>query len=141
MVTRPAPRVEGVAIEWLTAFVDRDGATFDEAVRFWLAATESTLSTPRGDHAEFATLVPFDGDAYLRVQRVDVGGGSHMDLHVDNVEAYSSGATVVEEFQHWTAMADPSGFPYCLTSRDRRRDRCRSLESTAQLVAQLNRRT
>ncbi len=81
-VTRPAPRVEGVCIGWLTAFVDRDGVTFNEAVRFWLAATGSTLSTPRGDHTEFATLVPFDGDAYLRVQRVDVGGGSHLDLHV-----------------------------------------------------------
>ena len=87
-VTRLAPRVEGVCIGWLTAFVDRDGVTFNEAVRFWLAATGSTLSTPRGDHTEFATLVPFDGDAYLRVQRVDVGGGSHMDLHVDNVEAF-----------------------------------------------------
>lgn len=36
--------------------------------------------------------MPADGDACLRVQRVDGGGGSHFDFHVDDVEAFVSQA-------------------------------------------------
>jgi hypothetical protein len=77
-----------VTIGWVTAFIDRPAGSFDLALRFWLAATACSLSAPRGDHDQFATLVPPDGDAYLRVQRVDIGPGSHLDLHVDDVDAF-----------------------------------------------------
>ena len=145
MVTRPAPRVEGVAIEWLTAFVDRDGATFDEAVRFWLAATGSTLSTPRGDDGEFATLVPSDGDAYLRVQRVDGGGGSHLDLHVGNVEAFvgsalSAGAAVEEPDADPVILRSPGGMAACVVryhGESRRPQPHRSARGVLHLVDQL----
>ncbi len=110
-----------MAIKWLTAFVDRDSHTFDEAVRFWLAVARSTLSTPRGDHGEFATLVPFDGNAYLRVQRVDAGGGSHLDLHVDDIEAFvgralSAGADVKQPDADPVILRSPGGMVACVVS-------------------------
>jgi hypothetical protein len=56
-------------------------------VVFWREVTGSALSPFRGVAAEFATLLPPDGDAYLRVQRVkDDPGGHHLDLHADHFE-------------------------------------------------------
>ena len=56
-----------MTVRWLTAFLDRPAATIDAATAFWRTVTGSTLSTPRGEHRQFATLLPPDGDAYLRV--------------------------------------------------------------------------
>ncbi len=59
---------------------------FDAATQFWLQVSGSTLSRTRGPHDQFATLIPADGDAYLRVQRViDGPGGCHLDVHVDDI--------------------------------------------------------
>ncbi len=75
-----------MTVRWLTAFIDRPGENFDETVRFWASVTGSSMSPTRGEHDEFATLIPPDGDAYLRVQRVAEGpGGSHLDVHVDDI--------------------------------------------------------
>ena len=70
----------------MTGFIDRPAGVSDTAASSWTALTASSLSKRRGDHQQFATLVPPDGDAYLRVQRTNVGGGSHLDLHVDEVD-------------------------------------------------------
>jgi hypothetical protein len=48
---------------------------------------------------------------------------AHLDLACDDVAAAVAaherlGATSVHDFGAWTAMADPSGLPYCLTSRN-----------------------
>lgn len=67
---------------WMTAFLDVPPAGYDAAVAFWGGVTGYAVSAPRGDHAEFATLVPPEGDPHLRVQRVADGpGGVHLDLH------------------------------------------------------------
>ncbi len=85
---------------WLTAFIDLPADGFDEGLRFWRAATGYGLSEPRGDHAEFATLIPGDGDPFLRVQRLADGGpGVHLDLHHPDLE--------------FEVLASPSGFAYC----------------------------
>ena len=77
-----------MTVRWLTAFIDRPGENFDETVRFWVSVTGSSMSPTRGEHDEFATLIPADGDAYLRVQRVAEGpGGSHLDVHVDDISS------------------------------------------------------
>ncbi|HEX4865441.1 MAG TPA: VOC family protein, partial [Acidimicrobiales bacterium] len=82
-----------MTIRWITAFIDRPAGPFEDAVQFWMEATGSRLSQPRGEFGEFATLLPPGGDAYLRVQRVQGGGGCHVDLHVDDVDDLASRAT------------------------------------------------
>ncbi len=88
---------------WLTAFIDLPADGYDEGVSFWRAVTGCGLSEPRGSKAEFATLVPADGDPYLRVQRLlDGGPGIHLDLHHPD-----------HAFQ---VLASPAGLAYCLVS-------------------------
>jgi Glyoxalase-like domain len=73
-----------MSIRWLTIFLDFPGRDFGAGVAFWREVTGSELSPYRGEAGEFATLLPSDGDAYLRVQRISEGiGGCHLDLHVD----------------------------------------------------------
>ena len=67
---------------WVSAFLDLPAERYDAGVAFWSAVTGFGLSAPRGDHAEFATLLPDQGDPYLRVQRLgDGAGGVHLDVH------------------------------------------------------------
>src|SRR5512132_553949 len=107
-------------VRWLTAFIDRPASTFDAATRFWLAATNTTLSPARGATGQFATLVPPHGDAYLRVQRIDHGwGGCHLDLHVDDVagatgEAVALGAAIDDDSGAHTTLRSPAGLRWCL---------------------------
>ncbi len=76
-------------ITWLTAFLDSPVESASAAEAFWCAVTGSTLSARRGEGGQFATLVPADGDAYLRVQVVGepVLGMLHLDLHTDDLSA------------------------------------------------------
>ena len=86
--------------------------------------TGSGLSPFRGAAGEFATLLPTDGDAYLRVQRVaDGSGGHHIDLHVDpalaSVEqaaerAVALGAKLLHREEGLVISSSPGGFMFCL---------------------------
>ena len=74
----PALRWRAMTVRWLTTFLDRPAQSFGDAVAFWTTVTGSTLSPTGASADEFATLVPADGDAYLRMQRVlDGSGGCH----------------------------------------------------------------
>lgn len=85
---------------WLTAFLDFPAADFDRGVAFWQAVTATSLSPVRGDHGEFATLLPGDGDPFLRVQRLGDGPARiHLDVH-----------GVGERFRIRTS---PGGFVFC----------------------------
>ncbi|MEZ5226206.1 MAG: VOC family protein [Acidimicrobiales bacterium] len=76
-----------MGVHWLTAFIDHSAASAGDELRFWQVATNSALSARRGDRGQFATFVPSDGDAFLRVQETDSGDvGVHLDLHVDSVD-------------------------------------------------------
>ncbi|WP_412475469.1 VOC family protein [Gordonia sp. LUNF6] len=107
-------------VRWLTAFFDFPASEFGAEVTFWRAISGSTVSPPRGEFKEFATLEPFHGDPYLRVQRVDGGpGGMHLDLHVDDpsqamLEAESRGATVESVADGVVTMRSPAGGVFCL---------------------------
>jgi predicted enzyme related to lactoylglutathione lyase len=108
-----------VGIRWLTASIDRPAQDLEAAVQFWTAATGSSLSAPRGDHGQFATLLPPDGDAYLRVQRVEHGGGSHLDVHVDDVDAFVRRAvTAGADVHRWptglVVLQSPAGVACCV---------------------------
>lgn len=90
---------------WLTAFIDLPAEQYDAGVRFWLGVTGYEISAPRGEHGEFATLVPPDGDAYLRVQRTgDGSAGIHLDLHHPD--------------QEFRVLRSPAGVAYCEVSDD-----------------------
>jgi len=89
-------------ISWTTAFLDLPAESFDEAVEFWCAVTGYALSESRGDDGEFATLVPPEGDAFLRVQRLQSGpAGVHVDLH----DPESTGLELRQS---------PGGFTFCV---------------------------
>jgi hypothetical protein len=109
-----------MTVRWTTAFLDFPAATIDQGCSFWLGVTGYTLSAPRGASGEFATLVPPQGAAYLRVQRVERSEpGCHLDLHVDEVHgaqrrAMALGAATTKAWPTLVTMLSPGGLPFCL---------------------------
>ena len=104
----------------MTAFVDLPDDRFDLGVSFWMNVTQAGLSAPRGADGQFATLVPPDGDPYVRVQRTGAGPRIHLDLHVEYVAkaretAEHLGATVDLDLGY-VVMTSPSGMPFCIVS-------------------------
>jgi hypothetical protein len=103
-------------VRWITGFLDSPSTA---AESFWLAVTGSAMS-PRRAGGVFATLVPEDGDAYLRVQVVGSAlPGAHVDLHVDEVpgaaaEAVALGASVVRDEGDLVVLRSPAGVMFCL---------------------------
>ena len=101
------------------------------------------LSEPRGEHREFATLVPPTGDDFLRVQRVQDGpGGLHLDLHVADPRASADaakdlGAGEVAD-RGYVVMRSPGGFPFCFVTEAARAAPNRwSTDGTASIVDQV----
>jgi hypothetical protein len=102
---------------WLTFFADLAADEWEAGTAFWLAVTGYALSAPRGEHGEFATLVPPEGDDHFRVQRVGGDSGVHLDLHVRDLHAavgtaVSLGATLVD-FPGHAVLRSPAGFGFC----------------------------
>ncbi|WP_030442691.1 VOC family protein [Actinoplanes subtropicus] len=100
-------------IRWVTGFLDTPGR---EAEEFWLAVTGSALSARR-DGGRFATLLPADGDAYLRVQVVGDGPPRvHLDLHVEDVRAAAAEvrSLVVRDAGDLVVVRSPAGIVFCL---------------------------
>jgi hypothetical protein len=117
--------LEGMPFLWLTIFLDFPSSSFDAGVAFWREVTGTALSPFRGAAGEFATLLPPDGDAYLRVQRVAGGpGGHHLDLHVDpaagTVDQAATrylldlGARMLHLADGLVIADSPGGFTFCL---------------------------
>ena len=106
-------------LRWITAFLDLPETAFDVDTSFWRAITGSGLSSPRGEYEEFATLVPRDGDPYLKVQRIADGPARiHLDLHTDDVtgfveHALAGDARVKQPGDH-VVMSSPGGFTFCV---------------------------
>ena len=113
-----------MAYPWVTIFLDFPGDAFEAGTSFWREVTGSGLSAVRGEAGEFATLLPPDGDAYLRVQRVfDGPGGCHLDLHVDlatgSLEGEAARAAALGGRRHdrvddeVSIVDSPGGFTFC----------------------------
>ena len=114
---------------WVTAFLDSTAEHFATAVEFWSRTTGYTLSQPRGDDKEFATLVPPDGDAFLKVQSLRAGEDRvHLDLHVPDPRAAADRAIALgaDELTFvgvgYVVLTSPGGQPFCFVSHlaDRR---------------------
>ncbi len=107
-----------MSIRWTTAFLDLPTAVHAAGTAFWTTVTGTVLSPPRGEHGEFATLLPSDGAAFLRVQRVDGPPRVHLDLHVDDLatevaRAQRLGARVISSATH-AVLRSPGGLTFCL---------------------------
>src|SRR6478609_7551411 len=98
-------------VSWVTAFLDLPPEVHAAGTHFWSAVTGYAVSPPRGDHAEFTTLLPPVGDPYLKIQRTAAGDGEstvpgvHLDLHVTSAaesatRAVALGAEVVLRSEH-----------------------------------------
>ncbi|VTR78516.1 VOC family protein [Cellulomonas hominis] len=108
-------------ILWTTAFLDGPADAWDRTLAYWQAVTATTLSSRRGPDGEFVTLVPRDGDPFLRAQRTQDGGpGVHLDLHVADVRASAdaavrAGAREVAASDH-VVLTSPGGMPFCFVT-------------------------
>lgn len=106
---------------WVTAFLDSPADAWDASREFWTAVTGYELSAARGEHGDFQTLLPPDGDGYLRVQRLHDGGPRvHLDLHVEDLRAAADvavglGAVEVAASDH-IVMSSPGGLPFCFVA-------------------------
>ncbi|KAA1419672.1 VOC family protein [Nocardioides humilatus] len=105
---------------WITVFLDFASDGFEEGVGFWAAVTGYDVSASRGDTDQFATLLPANGDAFLRVQRLDEGTDRiHLDLHTPDPRAAADaaaglGASVVaEEGLGYVVLRSPGGLTFC----------------------------
>ncbi len=88
---------------WVTAFLDVAADDHAATSAFWSAVTGYEVSPPRGEHGEFATLVPPDGDDFLRIQRLGSGPSRlHLDVHADDHE--------------FAVHTSPGGLTWCTVS-------------------------
>jgi len=104
----------------VTAFLDFAPGDLERGIEFWRGVTGYELSARRGDDGEFATLVPPDGDGYLKVQGLDDGPGRlHLDLHVANpVHAAEAavdlgGHVLVRHEAGFVVVRSPGGLVFC----------------------------
>ncbi|HUB38854.1 MAG TPA: VOC family protein [Streptosporangiaceae bacterium] len=118
-----------MAIRWTTAFLDYPAAAFEQGSAFWQAVTGSGLSATRGPQAEFATLLPANGDAFLRVQRLQAGPAScHLDIHADDVAAEAAqaerlGAAAIGQPDGYVVLRSPGGLSFCVVRHDGENER------------------
>lgn len=105
---------------WVSAFLDFAADDFERGVEFWHGVTGFELSERRGVDGAFATLVPPDGDDYLRVQRLGDGDGRvHLDLHVESPTMAAEAAielgahVLMRHEQGYVVLRSPGGFVFC----------------------------
>lgn len=117
-----------MAVRWITGFLDSPDRS---AESFWLAVTSSGVSARRGPDGAFATLLPSDGDPYLRFQVVGAPPArSHLDLHTAGVDALAGravrlGAGRVSAEPGLVVLRSPAGLPFCVVRWDGERVRAR----------------
>jgi len=114
----------GVAVQWVTGFFDFPAPGFETGRDFWLGVTGYELSPPRGPRADFATLLPGEGDPYLRVQRTyDGPARCHLDFHAPDwaeLAALADGLGARRELteEGLAVFASPGVLPFCLSGED-----------------------
>src|SRR5689334_4679415 len=106
---------------WVTAMLDGPPETADASEAFWTAVTGTRLSRRRGRADEFVTLLPDDGDGFLKAQRVlqSSPGGLHLDLHTNDVRGLAEraerlGATTSYHVLGYVVCGSPHGMTFCL---------------------------
>ena len=131
-----------IDVRWAWLFLDTPRADADRAWGFWSRVTGWPLSARRGEHEEFATLLPPRGDPWLKLQAVAEGpGGIHLDLDVDDVhvaaaEAERLGASRIGGIgDEVVTLRSPGRMAFCLTPWHG--DSAQVREGSAELVDQV----
>ncbi|HEX6876022.1 MAG TPA: VOC family protein [Nocardioidaceae bacterium] len=108
---------------WVSAFLDTDEERAPAVERFWSGVTGSLLSSRRGRRDEFVTLLPPDGDAFLKAQTVGQSppGGLHLDLHTRDTNGLAAraeqlGASASYNDQGYVVLGSPGGMTFCIVS-------------------------
>lgn len=116
-------------VRWAWLFLDCPPGDSPEghppaAWAWWAEATGTTVSPVRGERGQFATLLPSEGDPWVKVQATLDGPASvHLDLDVDDVHSAAAsaealGATRVGAIgQSVVVLRSPGGFGFCLTTK------------------------
>jgi len=112
------PPYDFTMIRWVHAFIDRPSQRFEAAALFWSTVLKWTVSPRRGERDEFATLLPPEGDAYVKLQAVGDAGGMHLDLASADVRALADrarylGANRVSDYGGYAVLASPAGQLFC----------------------------
>jgi hypothetical protein len=130
-----------IRVVWLTAFLDLPPHVHGAGSRFWSAVTGYAVSPARGDEAEFTTLLPPQGDPFVKVQRTVAvrrpDGSSpdrasiHLDVHLPSAAdivpaaetAVSLGGRILHRSPHgYVVLRSPGGLTFCLV-HERLRER------------------
>ncbi|MGD9957821.1 VOC family protein [Nocardioides sp.] len=108
---------------WVTAFLDFAADDAERGLAFWRDVTGYAVSARRGEDDEFATLVPPDGDEFLKVQRRGEGSSRiHLDVHHHDPRAAADraverGAHEVFASPHgYVVLTSPGGLTFCIVS-------------------------
>lgn len=118
-----------MVVTWLTVFLDSPAEPAPATERFWAHVTGWPVSARRGEHDEFASLQPADGDAVLAVQTVGdpPPGLAHLDVHTDDVTALSAHAVelgaehVADDDDGFVVHRSPAGITFCVVPHGRSR--------------------
>ena len=103
----------------MTAFLDLASEEHEVGLALWERLTGCRRSATRGAAGEFVSLIPPDGDDFLRVQRLGSGASRvHLDLHVEDPfvaseDAVALGARVVADLGDYLTLDSPGGFTFC----------------------------
>ncbi|WP_036508249.1 VOC family protein [Nocardioides sp. URHA0020] len=108
---------------WVSAFLDLAPGDLDRGLAFWRDVTGYAVSAPRGETDEFVSLLPPDGDDYLRVQHLEDGPGRiHLDLHVEHPAVAAEAAielgghVLVRHEEGYVVVRSPGGLICCFVT-------------------------
>jgi len=101
---------------------------YEEEVAFWSRLTGWPMkkrllpefsSFEQPSHLPLRVIVQQLGadDTGVARAHLDISSGHHVAELVEH-HVHEHGATVIDAQQYWTALHDPGGMPYCLTSRE-----------------------
>lgn len=121
-------------------FIDVPAASWDEARAFWAAALGCRLSPERGETGQFVTLLPPDGDAWVKLQRVDGAGGVHLDVDTPDRAAglralLGAGASPAWRYHDVEVVRSPGGLAVCCTVGDPGRRLFRAADAVLDQIA------
>jgi hypothetical protein len=107
-------------IRWMHIFLDTPWSDAARSWEFWSDMTGTTVSPTRGERAQFATLLPARGEAWLKVQAMDGPARVHLDVDTDDrpgfvARATALGATVQGTYHDVIILRSPAGIVFCAT--------------------------
>lgn len=110
-------------IRWVYLFFDTPHEDAARSWSYWADVTQTTVSPVRGEEGQFATLLPAQGQGWLKLQAVGGPGGVHLDVDTDDRAAFvehaaSLGATVQDVYHDVVVLRSPAGIVFCATVGD-----------------------